>query len=339
MVTNEALGMLFAAIGLLLIPSAIAGARSGRVAPMVRLAVVLGLALLTKLTALMLVASVVAAIALEIVRAPSWTRALKVRLRPILFATLTLAVMTSWYFARNVELTGRLAPTAFEGSQKINQAEFEKIPYFDRRPPAFYVGWNAAIYIHPFFPTGLKPKPRFWPVLIASTFNDYYVFGYSADDQNRNHQRWVSAPAVTLGCMSIMAGTVIALITVIAWFGAVRALWRRRGGDGEPDPRLALLIAPLLAVLGLIHFVTKYPNDNFGPIKGTYLQFVAPVLCALFGVGVAWMWQRGRRGWRVAAVIAIGGVALVAAYSAHARFPRFGKDAARQAPIFATPPK
>src|SRR5204863_1967587 len=69
MITNEALGLLFAAIGLLLIPSAIAGARTGRIAPMIRLPVVLGLALLTKLTALILVASVAGAVGLEIIRA------------------------------------------------------------------------------------------------------------------------------------------------------------------------------------------------------------------------------------------------------------------------------
>ena len=138
--------------------------------------------------------------------------------------------------------------------------------------------------------------------------------------------------------MSVMAGTAIALVTVLAWFAAVRALWRRRD-DGEPDPRFALLLAPLGALIGQIHFATKYPNDNFGPIKGAYLQFVAPVLCALFGVGVAWMWRRARWRWRIPALVAIGCVGLVAAYSAYARFPRFGKDANTAAPFFAAAKK
>jgi hypothetical protein len=144
----------------------------------------------------------------------------------------------------------------------------------------------------------------------------------------------VSAAGVTLGCLSVVGGTVIALVTMIAWFGTWRRLWRRRE-DGEPDPRLALLIPPLIALVGLIHFVTKYPNDNFGPIKGTYLQFTAPVLCALFGVGVAWMWRRGGRVWRAAAVVALGGLALVTAYSLHARFPPLGPNANTAAPFFA----
>ena len=148
------------------------------------------------------------------------------------------------------------------------------MPYLDRRPIGFYVGWNLGIYVHPIYPTGIKPNARFFPVLLASTFNDYYVYSYSGGGRYRT-DRSVSAAGVTLGCMSVIAGTAIALVTVIAWFAAVRALWRRRE-DGEPDPRFALLLAPLGALIGQIHFATKYPNDNFGPIKGAYLQFVAP---------------------------------------------------------------
>jgi len=333
MITNEALGMLFAALTYLFVPAAVAGARGGRVAPMIRLAVVLGLAVLTKVTALIVIASVAIAIVLEIARAPSWTRALRVRVRPLLVGAVLLAAMTGWMFARNVRLTGHLTPTPFEGSQKVPQSQFETIPYFERRPLDFYLGWNFRIYLRPFFPTGLKPKPRFFPVLIASTFNDYYVFSFWGGGQY-NADRWVSGTGVALGALSFGAGTVIALITVIAWFAGVRRLWRR-GDDGEPDARFALLLVPLGALIGQLHFATKYPNDNLGPIKGAYMQFSAPVLCALFGIAVAWMWhRRARRRWRLAALAAMGALALVAAYSVSARLPRFGAGANTAAPFF-----
>jgi hypothetical protein len=334
MVTNETLGMLLGAIVLLRAPAAIRAARTGRVAPAIGLAFVLALALLSKLTAMILVLSVAVAIAFEIARAPSPGRALVTRVRPLLAGALVLAAVSGWYFARNKAQVGRFAPTAFEGSQAINQAQYEKIPYLERRPIGFFLGWNFHIYTRPLFPTGLKPNPRFFPVLIATTFNDYYFFSYSGGG-TYGDDRWVSGAAVTLGCMSVVAGTVIALVTVIAWLGVVRVLWRRRE-DGEPDPRLVLLLAPLGALIAQLHFATKYPNDNFGPIKGAYLQFVAPVMCALFGVGVAWMWQRrARRRWRVAALAAMAGLIVVAAYSIHARFPRFGKYAHTAAPFFA----
>jgi hypothetical protein len=337
MVTNEALGMLWGAIVLWRAPSTIVAARGGRVGPAVGLSFVLALALLTKMTAGGLVLSLLVAVALEVARAPARLAALRARLRPLLASALVLMVLCGWYFARNRAETGHFAPTAFEGSQKTNQAEFDQIPYFQRRPVSFYVGWHFGVYIRPIFPTGLKPHPRFFPVLIATTFSDYYAFGFSGGTYGS--ERWISGAAVTLGCMSVMGGTLIALVTVVAWFGAARVLWRRRD-DGEPDPRFVLLVVPVLALLGLMHFVTKYPNDNLGPIKGAYLQFAAPVMCALFGLGVSWMWERrARRRWRVAALTALGALALVAAYTIHARFP-FGPNANPAAPFFAaTPPK
>jgi len=334
MVTNEALGMLLAAIALLLSPFAVQAARGGRAARAVGLGFVLGLAVLTKFTAGVLVVGLLVAIGLEIARAAAPLAALRTRMRPLLAGALVFTAVCGWYLARNKLLTGMFAPTAFDGSQKINQAPFEKIPYFDRRPIGFYVGWDLRVFVRPVYPTGLKPSPRFFPVLIASTFNDYYVFAFTGGGKPRA-DRYVSGASVTLGCMSVMAGTAIALVTVIAWVGAARALWRRRQ-DGEPDPRLVLLLAPLGALLAQLHFATKYPNDNFGPIKGAYLQFAAPEMCALFGLGVDWMWRRRARWpWRAAALAALGAVALVAAYSIHARFPRFGKDANTPAPFFA----
>ena len=252
----------------------------------------------------MLVLSIAAAIGLEIVRAgASWGQALRARLRPLVAGTLVLAVVAGPFFARNVALYGQAAPTAYEGSVKANQASYEKIPYLERRPLAFTFGWNLGIYGRPFFTTGLKPEARFFPVLIASTFNDYYVFSYWGGGKYGD-DRWVPGIGVLFGIISNLAGTAVSLVTVIAWLGAVRTLWRRREDGtreagtreaGTIDPRFALLLMPLGALLGQLHFATKYPNDNFGPIKGAYLQFVAPVLCALFGVGVDWMWRRRAR--------------------------------------------
>jgi hypothetical protein len=333
MISNEVPGMLLAAIVLLLAPAAIEAGRSGRVAPAVGISFVLALALLTKYTAAGLVLCLLAAIIIEIARDPFPLAALRLRWRPVLAGALVLAAVSGWYFVRNERVVGKLAPTAYEGFQKPSQAPYENIPYFERRPPSFYLGWHLGIYARPFFTTGLKPEARFFPVLIASTFNDYYVFNYWGGGRY-GEDRYVPGIGVFFGAMSNAAGTFIALVTVIAWLGAVRTLWRRRR-DGTLDPRFVLLLMPLVALLGLLHFVTKYPNDNFGPIKGAYLQFVAPVLCALFGVGVDWMWRRRARSWwRVSTLAALAALGCVAAYSIGARLPRFGKHAYRAAPFF-----
>lgn len=338
MITNETLVMLLAAAVLVVAPAAIAGARTGRVGPMVGLALLCGLAMMAKVSASVLVTSVGVAIVLEIVRARTgWWQALRVRARPLIAGALVLAVVAGPFFVRNRILYGQTAPSAYEGVLKRNQAPYEAMPYFDRRPLGFYLGWNLDIYLHPLYPTALKPNARFFPVLVASTFNDYYVYSFTGGGKYGSN-RWVSAAGVTLGCLSIGAGTIIALITVIAWFAAARVLWRRRE-DGAPDPRFALLLAPFGALIGQLHFATKYPNDNFGPIKGAYLQFVAPVLCALFGAAVAWMWRRRAAvRWRVAALIALGAVALVAAYSINARLPPLDHSKYTTAPFFAAKP-
>ena len=105
-----------------------------------------------------------------------------------------LAAIAGPFFVRNQILYGQAAPSAYEGSLKRNQAPYEAIPYFDRRPLGFYLGWNLGIYVHPLYPTGIKPNPRFFPVLIATTFNDYYVYSYSGGGQYRT-DRLVSGPA------------------------------------------------------------------------------------------------------------------------------------------------
>jgi hypothetical protein len=239
-----------------------------------------------------------------------------------------LAAVSGWFFVRNMADTGMVAPTGYEGWAKPNQAPHASTPYFSRRPPAFYVGWDPMIYVRPYYDTGYRPEPRFFPVLVASTFNDYYVYSFAGGGEYRA-QRWLTGAAVTLGVLSVIGGTGIALVAAVAWLALVRQLWRRRD-----NARLAVLLVAPLALLGQLHFATKYPNDNFGPIKGAYLQFVAPVLCAAFGVGVAWLWRQRRRAARAAAALALVGLALVAGYSGYCRFPRFGPSAPGAAAFF-----
>ena len=127
------------------------------------------------------------------------------------------------------------------------------------------------------------------------------------------------------------------MVTLIAWFVAVRALWRRRE-DGAPDPRFALLLAPLGALIGQLHFATKYPNDNFGPDQG--------FLPAVHRARAVRAVRRGRRldvaaarapfagGWRRWFRWARSGWSR--AYSLNARLPPLDKSKYTTAPFFAT---
>jgi hypothetical protein len=336
MVTNETLSTLLCALAIVAAPAAVEAARDGRVRPFVWLAVWLGLAMITKFSASALILALVLALALDLGRAPDrWRSALRLRWKPIAVGAAIVVALSGWFFARNQILYGQPAPTGYEGMMAPNQAPYEKIPYLSRRPGAFYWQWDSAIFSHPYVPTGYRPQPRFFPVLIASTFSDFYSYCLAAWEAKTPvyfiHHRPVPVLAFDLSCFSVIGGTVIALLTLLSWLGAAKALWRQ-----PRDPRAVLLFIPLLALLGQMHFSTKYPNDDFGPIKGAYMQFVAPILCGLFGLAVGWMW---RRVWaRAGAIAALAALLLVFVYSADCRLPRFGPGASRAALFFSPKP-
>jgi hypothetical protein len=334
MVTNETLSTLLCALAIVALPAAVEGARTGRVKPAAWLALWIGLALITKISASALILALILAVALEIWRSPEpWRQALRIRWQPFAVAAAIIVALSGWFFVRNQILYGRPAPTGYDGILVPNQAPYEKIPYLSRRPSGFYWQWDGAIFTHPYVPTGYQPQPRFFPVLVASTFSDFYSYCLAAWEAKTPvrfiHHRPVPVVAFDLSCLSVTGGTFIALLTVLAWFGAMKRMRHR-----PQDPRAALLLIPPLALLGQIHFATKYPDDDFGPIKGAYVQFVAPILCALFGLAVAWMW---RRVWaRAGAIAAFGALLLVFVYIADCRLPRFGRGASR-AGLFIAP--
>ena len=332
MLSNETLSTLLIALALVAAPAAVEAARAGRVRPFAWLALWLGLAFLTKYSAMVLILALALALALDLGRGSQpWWPALRVRWKPIAVGAAIVVALSGWFYVRNQILYGIAAPTAYEGLLAPNQIPYTKIPYLSRRPLGFFWQWDSAIFGHPYVPTGARPESRFFPVLVASTFSDYYSYCLAAWGGKTPvyiiHGRPVPRVAFVLSCLSVIGGTVIALLTLLSWVGAAKKLWRQ-----PSDPRMVLLLVPLLALLGQIHFATKYPNDNFGPIKGAYMQFVAPVLCALFGLAVAWMW---RRVWaRAGAIAAFAALLLVFLYTADCRLPRFGPGASRAAPFF-----
>ena len=336
MVTNETLSLLFCALAIVALPAAVEGARSGKVKPSAWLGLWIGLALITKISASALLLALIPAVALEIGRSPEpWRQALRVRWKPFAVGAAIIVALSGWFFVRNQILYGLTAPTGYDGMLAPNQKPFEKIPYLSRRPPGFYWQWDDGIFSRPYVPTGTRPNARFFPVLIASTFSDYYSYclaGWGTGTPTVSIQgRPVPVVAFDLSCRSVIGGTFIALLTLLAWIGAAQRLRRR-----PSDPRVVLLIIPPLVLLGQMHFATKYPNDSFGPIKGAYMQFVTPILCGLFGLAVAWMW---RRVWaRAGAIAALGALLLVFAYIADCRLPRFGPGASKAAPLLAPGP-
>ena len=333
MITNEPLNTLICALALVAAPAAIQGLREGRIAPTARLAVWLGIALITKISGTVLVVGLLIAIVVDVARGPQpWREAWRIRWKPLAVGASLLFALSGWFFIRNQALYGLFAPTGYDGTLKINQEPYEKIPYLQRRHLSFFLGWSPAVFVYPYAPSGYVPEPHFFPVMVASTFSDFYLYDFPARDAHTPtvgpHRRPIPRLAFYLSCLSTIGGTVLAALAFAAWIGSLRAMKRR-----PADPRLVLLLLPPLAILGQMHFSTKYPDDDFGTIKGTYVQFVAPILCGLFGLAVAWMWRRARA--RAGAVVALAALGLVALYTIDCRLPRFGPGASGAAPFLA----
>jgi hypothetical protein len=126
-------------------------------------------------------------------------------------------------------------------------------------------------------------------------------------------RRPVPVRAAALSSYATVGGTWIAFVTLVAWFIAARGTWKSRDAG-----RFLLLLLPLLALLGQLHFAVKFAIDAQGPIKGAYMQFAAAPLCGLFGVAAVWAWKRGWTGKLAVAMHALA-LATVTAYCCYAR--------------------
>jgi hypothetical protein len=158
-------------------------------------------------------------------------------------------------------------------------------------------------------------------VLVASTFGDYYNYRYAGRPRDGEptivvNRRDISLRSLSIMRASILAGFVVAISTVsgamvVAW----RALLQRNGAT------LAVLGASAAAVGGQLAFAVRWPHDEYGPIKGTYLQFASGPLFLVFGGVCSWLWRRPA--WRPLVVLQLAAVGVLAAYSCFARWYGF----------------
>lgn len=313
MVSNEALLATLAMLALALLPSAFAESARTRWRASIGLGVTLGLALLTKVSSLVIVAALATTVVLVFVRERGSSAQQRLRRLAPPIAALALALLCSgWYFAHCKIAYGKVFVTAYDNSYQRRDRRHIDQPLWSRRPASYFFGWNLDIYRFPFYPSAALPDARFFPMVIASTFADYYNYGLApypalAAPALKAGLRPLRPTVVKPAAVSVASGTLIALLTAAAFVAAVVWCWRRRA-----HAMLGLLLVPALALAGQAYFAMSIANDAEGLVKGSYLQFAAAPLFALFGLAVAWSWQR--RALRAAAVLALLAVAGVAQY-------------------------
>jgi 4-amino-4-deoxy-L-arabinose transferase-like glycosyltransferase len=283
----------------------------------VLLGIVIGLELLTKVSALVLIAVVAAAGPLEALLAPplnrgEWRR----RLGPWAVALLVALAVGGWWYARIDVLYGKpfVSSWDFEKTADTIATHAEDKPLLDRRALGYVFGWSPKIFTQPYYPSGSEAEPRFWPVLIATSFVDYYGYGFAGGYAAHGYGRRASRDSYDLVArLSVVGGTFIAALVAVAWlFLAVHLVRKRDVG------RFVVLLFPMVGVLGQLSFAIQFPYDFEGVVKGSYLHFAVAPLYGVFGVALMWLGEKRSR--QIVAGIALTSVAMVATYTLFCRW-------------------
>jgi 4-amino-4-deoxy-L-arabinose transferase-like glycosyltransferase len=316
MFSNESMQCMFSVVAMLLWLRAFRATGRRRWQLVCALGLVFGLGALSKVSMLILLIPIGIGVLLDLFltsKPVEWRDWLKALAPWSAMMAICLAV-AGWFYARNVPQYHTPFITSYETSQTWAAHHAAGLPFMDRRTLGFVFSWDMAIYHRPYYPTGLEPHARFFPVALASTFVDYYNYHFSglgpdqqAEGNLRANNRPLTRRLVGLSRGAIHGGTVILLGTLAAWVICLRRTFRRDWG------LFALLLAPLFTTFFALLYAVKYPYDNAGIIKGVFMQFGAAPLYAMFGMSFDWSLARRRR-WLVVAVLLLG-LGAVAAYT------------------------
>jgi hypothetical protein len=320
MVYSEALSGLLLTAAMLLIPLVFRRKSWARWRMAGYLGFILGLAMLTKISGIVIIAVLGTTACLECVFSrEDWsTRA--GQLLSWAWMLIVCVAVCGWYFARNVRDYGRPFVTSFDvASQHYLVADLQKVPYLDRRSLGFFLSWDEAVLLFPYFPSGIEPRPRFFPVAVVSSFVDYWNYSFSGRDPSVAVLGWpgerlrpITPKIFRASEYAAFGGTLIFLATLGAWLAVMPGTFRRRDWG-----LVALLFVPLFMLFSALHFAVAYPLDSYGVVKGIYMHFAAPPLYALFGLAVAWAFQKPIR-WPFFGAL-LGALWLVAAYTLYCR--------------------
>ena len=324
MVSAEALSNLFTSGSLALAAVALTAPPTTSLKRRLQLGLLLGLTLgfgfLTKVSSLALVPALGAGFLLQALAVnEGGLRGRGARLVPLVLALTIMAALAAPWCLDNLRVVGKLVPTSFDTYQQGYLKDSAGLPEWKRRAPAFFFSFTPKIYSHPYAPTaaGGPADARFWSLMVATTFADHYNFafcppGLPGGPQPRYNGREGREGSEAWAGASVAGGTVVALLTALAWLCALPVLLRRRDAA-----RLVLVTASLCGLLGQLHFATKYPVDILGVVKGVYVHFAAPSLYALYGLAVVVLWER--RWGRPFAVLSLGALVPICLYDIYCR--------------------
>jgi hypothetical protein len=295
MVYPESLSCFLNALVLLLIPLGFRRSGSDRWPRTITLGVILGIAMLTKVSASAVILGLGMGVAFELFGSG---RPLGFRIRnaaPWTAAVVVCVAIAGWYFARNVREYGKPFITTFDlPAQHYLVEQEQKKKFLDRRSLGFFFQWDNGLFVHPFGIQNQGAHARLVPVAVASTFEDYWGYGFQGYERpfatSRKREQREQSATTGFARAALAGGLIIFFATATAWLMSFALLARRRDFG-----RLALLFIPLATLIASVQFATENPADGVGVVKGIYMSFGSLPLYGLFGLAVGWAGMKRER--------------------------------------------
>ncbi|MGH7439649.1 MAG: ArnT family glycosyltransferase, partial [Polyangiaceae bacterium] len=275
----EPVNGMFAAAVMLALPGAFRAEGRARWRAAAWVGVFLGFQMLTKISALTIVATIGLTLLLEAysgrerLRTPAGRLAMLRGLAPWSLVLLLPALMSGWYFARNLGPYHKLFLTGYDTTEKGYMTDLVKTPVLDRRKLGFPLLWDDAIYRFPYNPSGLGESPRFFPVAMASSFSDYYNQSFSGLEPFtpgpiRSTGHILTKELVSTARFSVLGGTVLLAAAFVAWLASLARTLRARDWG-----IVCLMLVPPVMTAFAFYTACKYPFDSGGVIKGAYMTY------------------------------------------------------------------
>ncbi|MBK7858081.1 MAG: glycosyltransferase family 39 protein [Archangiaceae bacterium] len=181
MLTNEIASSLLATAAIVLVPKVFVRAGRARWLFATGVGTVLGLQMLSKISALICIAAIGVAVLVELLTPAENLRARVARALPWAMVVVMPLLISGWYFARNVRDYGKPFVSSFDfrPDETAAMASIAKKPYLARRPKDFVFGWSPKIFEFPCVPVAVNDDAHFTTVAVASTFVDYWNVRFS----------------------------------------------------------------------------------------------------------------------------------------------------------------
>jgi hypothetical protein len=253
------------------------------------LGLVLGLAMLTKFSALAVVAGSFATLGLRMVLRRRWSGGL----RTLVIVGSVMLMVCGWYYARNVSLYG----TPF----KLSREEFMVAHVENTQPHAErgildYITFDPMIFRRPTWPRGFSHTEDLTPDGAPRFLRESVWTGIYANAWFDGFGGWVlpsvmtSEPARRSGQALLVLGAVPSALVLLGLWSALARLWRRGWDD-----TLVAMLAVFTAMLVIFIYGTRVVPIP-ASVKATYFIPIAVPFSFWFALGLERL-GRWRPGW------------------------------------------